>query len=118
MFVLRRSFSRCVRLQIKRTQFPPRPKFTAEMESQCEESFLHGGRGPRWTGRSRTKVTKRRKVTTATRADRNCRFLPGDEVTGAEPRDSKTENGLSIECGRRCEEDRGRVGVGTAAEKG
>lgn len=31
---------------IKKNKLPPRPKFTHEMELQCEEKFLHGGRGP------------------------------------------------------------------------
>lgn len=31
---------------IKKNKLPPRPKFTIELESQCEEKFLHGGRGP------------------------------------------------------------------------
>lgn len=31
---------------VKKNKLPPRPKFTKEMESQCEEKFLHGGRGP------------------------------------------------------------------------
>lgn len=31
---------------IKKNKLPPRPKFTNEMEIQCEEKFLHGGRGP------------------------------------------------------------------------
>ena len=33
-------------LSIKAHELPPRPKFTPEMESEIEESFLHGGRGP------------------------------------------------------------------------
>lgn len=43
---MRRYFSTFTRLLIKRYKLPPRPKFTKEMESECEESFLHGGRGP------------------------------------------------------------------------
>lgn len=31
---------------IKKNKLPPRPRFTTEMELQCEEKFLHGGRGP------------------------------------------------------------------------
>ncbi|QLQ82152.1 hypothetical protein HG537_0G04070 [Torulaspora globosa] len=31
---------------VKKNKLPPRPKFTKEMEAQCEEKFLHGGRGP------------------------------------------------------------------------
>ena len=31
---------------IKKNQLPPRPQFTPEMEAQCTEKFLHGGRGP------------------------------------------------------------------------
>ncbi|KOG97967.1 Rso55p DI49_3789 [Saccharomyces eubayanus] len=31
---------------IKKNKFPPRPQFTPEMEAQCTEKFLHGGRGP------------------------------------------------------------------------
>lgn len=31
---------------IKKNKMPPRPKFTAEMETEIEEKFLHGGRGP------------------------------------------------------------------------
>lgn len=31
---------------IKKYQLPPRPKFSIEMENECEEKFLHGGRGP------------------------------------------------------------------------
>ncbi|CAR28126.1 hypothetical protein ZYGR_0N06170 [Zygosaccharomyces rouxii] len=31
---------------IKKHKLPPRPKFTPSLESQCEEKFLHGGRGP------------------------------------------------------------------------
>lgn len=31
---------------VKKNKLPPRPRFTKEMELQCEEKFLHGGRGP------------------------------------------------------------------------
>lgn len=31
---------------IKKYKLPPRPKFTPSLESECEEKFLHGGRGP------------------------------------------------------------------------
>lgn len=31
---------------LKKTKLPSRPKFTIELEKQCEESFLHGGKGP------------------------------------------------------------------------
>ncbi|CCD26762.1 Rso55p NDAI_0I01930 [Naumovozyma dairenensis CBS 421] len=31
---------------IKKTKLPPRPKFTELMEKECEEKFMHGGRGP------------------------------------------------------------------------
>ncbi|EHN01136.1 YLR281C-like protein [Saccharomyces cerevisiae x Saccharomyces kudriavzevii VIN7] len=31
---------------IKKNKLPPRPQFTPEMEKQCTEKFLHGGRGP------------------------------------------------------------------------
>ncbi|EJS42549.1 YLR281C [Saccharomyces arboricola H-6] len=31
---------------IKKNKLPPRPQFTPEMEAQCTEKFLHGGRGP------------------------------------------------------------------------
>lgn len=42
-----RSFSEsCLWEYVKRTKFPPRPKFTIKMENECQESFLHGGRGP------------------------------------------------------------------------
>lgn len=33
-------------LLVKRHKLPPRPKFTKELETEIEESFLHGGRGP------------------------------------------------------------------------
>ncbi|CCF55929.1 hypothetical protein KAFR_0A04930 [Kazachstania africana CBS 2517] len=32
--------------QIKRNKLPPRPKFTPDLEPQCVEAFMHGGRGP------------------------------------------------------------------------
>lgn len=41
-----RRFSRCGLQLIKKHKLPPRPKFTSLMETQCEEKFLHGGRGP------------------------------------------------------------------------
>ena len=43
---MKRMFATFTPLLIKRYKLPPRPKFTKEMESECEESFLHGGRGP------------------------------------------------------------------------
>lgn len=43
---MKRNFTTLIPLFIKRYKLPPRPKFTKEMESECEESFLHGGRGP------------------------------------------------------------------------
>lgn len=42
----KRSISSTVTLLIKKNKLPPRPKFTPEMEAQCTEKFLHGGRGP------------------------------------------------------------------------
>lgn len=42
----KRSISSAAVLLIKKNKLPPRPKFTPEMEAQCTEKFLHGGRGP------------------------------------------------------------------------
>ncbi|AQZ16813.1 YLR281C [Zygosaccharomyces parabailii] len=41
-----RRFSQCGFQLIKKHKLPPRPKFTPLMETECEEKFLHGGRGP------------------------------------------------------------------------
>ncbi|CDF89800.1 ZYBA0S05-01992g1_1 [Zygosaccharomyces bailii CLIB 213] len=41
-----RRFSQCGLQSIKKHKLPPRPKFTPLMETECEEKFLHGGRGP------------------------------------------------------------------------
>lgn len=46
MNVLKRFFFRTALTSIKKTQFPSRPKFTKKLETECEEKFLHGGRGP------------------------------------------------------------------------
>lgn len=43
---MRRLFSVSAFQLIKRNKLPPRPKFTHNMEAECEESFLHGGHGP------------------------------------------------------------------------
>ncbi|KAL6942301.1 hypothetical protein ACO0QE_003472 [Hanseniaspora vineae] len=40
------SFHTSHNLSIKAHELPPRPKFTPDLESEIEESFLHGGRGP------------------------------------------------------------------------
>lgn len=42
---MRRSITLTAILQVKRYQLPPRPKFTAQMEYDIEETFLHGGSG-------------------------------------------------------------------------
>ncbi|AJV53059.1 Rso55p [Saccharomyces cerevisiae] len=42
----KRSINSAAVLLIKKNKLPPRPKFTPEMEAQCTEKFLHGGRGP------------------------------------------------------------------------
>ncbi|QLG74356.1 hypothetical protein HG535_0G02400 [Zygotorulaspora mrakii] len=41
-----RRFSLISACLIKKNKLPPRPKFTRELEFECEEKFLHGGRGP------------------------------------------------------------------------
>lgn len=46
VIMLVRLFSQGAVALIKRNKLPPRPKFTALLESECTESFVHGGRGP------------------------------------------------------------------------
>lgn len=41
-----RRFSTLATSLIKKNKLPPRPKFTKQLELECEEKFLHGGRGP------------------------------------------------------------------------
>ncbi|CAB4255862.1 similar to Saccharomyces cerevisiae YLR281C Putative protein of unknown function [Maudiozyma barnettii] len=42
---IRRSLTSNAILRVKRNHLPPRPKFTAQMENDCTEVFIHGGSG-------------------------------------------------------------------------
>ncbi|EDO14857.1 hypothetical protein Kpol_345p5 [Vanderwaltozyma polyspora DSM 70294] len=46
MWRLQRNFSALTINLIKKNKLPPRPKFNEQLETECTESFMHGGRGP------------------------------------------------------------------------